>query len=58
MREDITHLTATVVIDGADELRVATDMAADGTYTKYYSGVILTRRIMTLTKCVFRCGTD
>lgn len=32
-------LNGTVVIDGADELRVATDMAADGTYTKYYSGV-------------------
>lgn len=32
-------LNGTVVIDGADELRVATDMGADGTYTKYYSGV-------------------
>ena len=33
-------LNGTVVIDGADELRVATDMAADGTYiNKYYSGV-------------------
>lgn len=32
-------LNGTVVIDGADELRVATDMAADGTYTKYYAGV-------------------
>lgn len=32
-------LNGTVVIDGADELRVATDMGADGTYTEYYSGV-------------------
>ena len=32
-------LNGTVVIDGADELRVATNMKADGTYTKYYSGV-------------------
>ena len=32
-------LNGTVVIDGADELRVATDMRADGTYTEYYSGV-------------------
>ena len=32
-------LNGTVVIDGADELRVATDMKTDGTYTKYYAGV-------------------
>lgn len=32
-------LNGTVVIDGLDELRVATDMKEDGTYTKYYAGV-------------------
>lgn len=32
-------LNGTVVIDGADELRVATNMKADGTYTEYYAGV-------------------
>ena len=32
-------LNGTVVIDGADELRVATDMKADGTYTQYFAGV-------------------
>lgn len=32
-------LNGTVVIDGADDLRVATNMKADGTYTEYYSGV-------------------
>lgn len=32
-------LNGNVVIDGADELRVATDMTDSGTYTKYYAGV-------------------
>lgn len=32
-------LNGTIVIDGADELRVATNMKADGTYTEYYAGV-------------------
>lgn len=32
-------LNGTVVIDGTDELRVATDMKADGTYTQYFAGV-------------------
>lgn len=32
-------LNGNVVLDGADELRVATDMTTSGTYTKYYAGV-------------------
>lgn len=32
-------LNGNVVLDGADELRVATDMTTSGTYTKYYTGV-------------------
>lgn len=32
-------LNGTVVLDGADQLRIATDMTESGTYTKYYSGV-------------------
>lgn len=32
-------LNGNVVLDGADELRVATDMTPSGTYTKYYAGV-------------------
>ena len=32
-------LNGVVVLDGADELRVATDMTESGTYTHYYSGV-------------------
>ncbi len=32
-------LNGTVVLDGSDELRIATDMTDAGTYTKYYYGV-------------------
>lgn len=32
-------LNGTIVIDGSDELRVATDMKSDGSYTRYYAGV-------------------
>lgn len=32
-------LNGNVVLDGADELRVAIDMTTSGTYTKYYAGV-------------------
>lgn len=32
-------LNGTVVINGSNELRVATDMKSDGTYTQYFHGV-------------------
>ena len=32
-------LNGTIVIDGSDEIRVATDMKSDGSYTRYYAGV-------------------